>query len=341
MKHLFFVLIFIFTAIICGCKKSEPLEHDNIKLLTQTILGSIRYKNEVFTNAEIKVTKDITYRNLNDFAPGDQKKQALKLDFYEPINDLIKLRPLLIFIHGGGLKGGSKDDLINIELCKYYTRHGFAVASLNYRLDSALNRTMPSQRHAEALYRGTQDARFAVRFMKANSSLTKIDATKIFIGGVSAGALIALHATYINDSEVDRSLVNVSNLGTLNYGGGLTTSSSVRGAFAYAGALVDTNYMQRGDVPAACIHSTGDNLIPIDYGLDGFLKLPMFGGKSIATRLYHLGVSGISFKQYNDPLPIQPVPPSPMIQTHGAGLENSANFAANNQFICDFIYSLL
>lgn len=337
MKKLFYFVLFL--TIVSSCKKSTESATGIQKALITSSSGSIRYKNEIFTEAQVKVTKDIIYRNLVDYAAGDQIKGTLKFNFYEPINDLVSIRPLIIYMHGGGWQGGSKDDIGIDSACRIYAMHGFAVVALNYRLDPTLSAkksagTLTLKNQAEALYRATQDARFAIRFIKKNAIIGKIDTNKIFIGGGSAGALNALHATYLDDNEVKPYVINQSALGKLDYGGeSFNSSSRVRAAFAVAGALIDTNWVQLGNPPSACVHSTGDNLIPIDFGLEGWETLYVYGGRSINKRLKNLGIP-TSYKQYNDP--ITPRPPLPGgMWTHGASINSDI------QFFCDFIYTLL
>ena len=52
-----------------------------------------------------------------------------------------------------------------------------------------------------AVYRGTQDASAAIRFFRENAALLGVDPDLIFIAGSSAGAVAALHVSYVEDSE--------------------------------------------------------------------------------------------------------------------------------------------
>lgn len=54
--------------------------------------------------------------------------QKLKLDLYLPEN--VQSPPLLVWIHGGGWRGGSRKAPKLGEM----VQHGFAVASISYRL---------------------------------------------------------------------------------------------------------------------------------------------------------------------------------------------------------------
>ena len=64
-----------------------------------------------------------------EFAKPDG--HSLKLDFYLP-EDRSKPVPIVIFIHGGGWKNGSRKS--GEKTAAWLTDHGFAVASIDYRL---------------------------------------------------------------------------------------------------------------------------------------------------------------------------------------------------------------
>ena len=73
----------------------------------------------------VKVNKDIVYETI-----GSRK---LLLDLYMA-EKASKPQPLIIFIHGGGWKSGSKDRGAFLQLIKEITDSGFALASVEYRL---------------------------------------------------------------------------------------------------------------------------------------------------------------------------------------------------------------
>src|SRR5919205_2303741 len=67
-----------------------------------------------------KIQRDIEYARVGDI--------SLKLDLYVPAN--AKSPPLVVWVHGGAWKGGSKNDSPLAPL----TQRGYAVASVDYRL---------------------------------------------------------------------------------------------------------------------------------------------------------------------------------------------------------------
>ena len=94
--------------------------------------------------------------------------------------------PVIIYTHGGGWAAGSKQGIANGSFRVVFQRlldHGFAVASVNYRLyrpDSGV--TMRDC---------VIDSKDAVRYLSMNSEMLKLDPTRFFVMGDSAGGQIA------------------------------------------------------------------------------------------------------------------------------------------------------
>lgn len=99
---------------------------------------------------------------------------AVKLDLHLPKN--VKNPSLMVWIHGGGWHGGDKADC----RVKYLTEHGYAVASLNYRLTDVA--FFPAQIH---------DVKAAIRWLRGNASTYGYNINKLVIAGGSAGGHLA------------------------------------------------------------------------------------------------------------------------------------------------------
>ncbi|MCM8542275.1 MAG: alpha/beta hydrolase [Lentisphaeraceae bacterium] len=112
---------------------------------------------------------------------------SLKLDLYMPKE--VKEPQLIVWIHGGGWRAGDKSRCY----IKNITEHGFALASISYRLtDKAI---FPAQIH---------DCKAAVRWLRANSEKYGYNAKKIGVSGASAGGMLAaLMGTSGNISELE------------------------------------------------------------------------------------------------------------------------------------------
>lgn len=73
--------------------------------------------------SEFRVTRDIEYAN--------REGVSLQLDLYLPSDDRTPV-PCVVFVHGGGWTGGSKKSAE--KNAAWLTQHGFAIASIDYRL---------------------------------------------------------------------------------------------------------------------------------------------------------------------------------------------------------------
>ena len=109
----------------------------------------------------------------------DTLSEAQKLDLYLPETGNGPF-PLVVFIHGGGWYGGDKTD--GQESAWLTLReHGYAVASLNYRLSGEAPHPA-----------GLIDCKTAIRYLKANAEQFGIDPNRVAVAGDSSGGHYAL-----------------------------------------------------------------------------------------------------------------------------------------------------
>jgi pectinesterase len=120
--------------------------------------------------ATVRALKDITYVRHGE--------RTLQLDLYLPAHPGGAALPGIVFVHGGGWRTGVRENFAPMAI--YMAEHGYAAATISYRLSS------------EARYpAAVQDARAAVRWMRAEAARYGIDPQRIAIGGASAGGQIA------------------------------------------------------------------------------------------------------------------------------------------------------
>lgn len=100
-----------------------------------------------------------------------------KLDIFLPAGN--GPFPLVINIHGGAFKFGDKG-MVDPLLGKALLEHGYAIASIDYRMSGKAK--FPA---------AVQDAKAAVRYLRANAAKYGLDPNKIVAFGQSAGANIA------------------------------------------------------------------------------------------------------------------------------------------------------
>ncbi len=98
------------------------------------------------------------------------------LDLAVPKVPAGKKIPLVVYIHGGGWRNGSKQDVNALPLL----REGMAVASINYRLTDEAR--WPAQ---------VNDCKAAIRWLRAHGAQYGIDTSKVGVWGHSAGGHLA------------------------------------------------------------------------------------------------------------------------------------------------------
>lgn len=104
----------------------------------------------------------------------------LKCDIYTPEN-LDKPAPVVLLIHGGGWRMGSKDMMESPAL--HLANKGYVSVASEYRLNTESR--WPAQ---------IEDVKAAIRWIRANSDTLNINPNMICLQGHSAGAHLALHA---------------------------------------------------------------------------------------------------------------------------------------------------
>jgi acetyl esterase/lipase len=113
----------------------------------------------------------VVHRDLA-YVPGGHPRQ--KLDLYLPREG--DSLPLIINIHGGAFRMGSKEDGVPLE----YLARGYAVASINYRLSQ--HAVFPAQ---------IEDCKAAVRWLRAHAAEYRLDPDRFAAWGASAGGHLA------------------------------------------------------------------------------------------------------------------------------------------------------
>jgi acetyl esterase/lipase len=126
--------------------------------------------------AEIVKHADIRYAETSGIEAGAQS-----LDIHAPKN--AKNAPVMMYVHGGGWKGGDKRSLAAAP--GFFNGQGFIFVSINYRL-------LPSGKHPN----NVADVARAIAWVHDNIARHGGDPSQLFLYGHSAGAhLVALVAT--------------------------------------------------------------------------------------------------------------------------------------------------
>ncbi len=223
-----------------------------------------------------------------------RKKLDLKMDLYLP-KDSISVRPLIVFIHGGAFYIGDKEAETMKTWCTHFAKLGYVTASINYRMGFKLNKTSIQQCGYEAI----QDARAALRYLVANAEKYRIDTSNIFLGGTSAGSIIALGTAFWTTSNMPKFISTndfVQQLGGLD-----EVCNEHRNKFRIKalanmwGAVYDLDELNGHPIPVISFHGTADAIVPSNEGIPFSTigeKLfdKMYGSEAIHRRLNTLNI---------------------------------------------------
>lgn len=250
-----------------------------------------RYYNQIFSSN----TTTVIYGNAVLYNGVDTN---LRVDIYQPTGDTLSKRPLLIFAFGGSFVSGLRESPDLITLCTYFSQRGYVCASIDYRLGYYGSGTDTNL--FEAMIRGIQDMKGAVRFFYKDAYTAnqfRIDTSQIFIGGVSAGAFIALNYAYWNFTSFSRPVPGFV-VSALDSVGGIEGNSgnpgyseNVKGVIDLCGGLADTIWITSRTPLLVGMHGTADNTVACSYDSLTALtntKSMLFGGCDIKERLSNL-----------------------------------------------------
>lgn len=219
-----------------------------------------RFYDELY---QVDVTSNIEYGQNNNFSGQNQK---LRFNFYEPQGDTLEKRPLIIWAFGGSFLFGDKLSPDIVRLCNEFAARGYTCAAIDYRL---LFYPINQEQTLKAVVRAVHDMKAAVRFFRKDAltdNIYNIDPDRIFVGGVSAGAITAVQTGYLNDSlEIPTVLAGdtvFENIEGVSGNPGYPSNPNL--IINLCGAVGDTNWMVPGDVPIVSLHGTSDGTVP--YG---------------------------------------------------------------------------
>lgn len=174
------------------------MEKGNIKLKTRLfkpfivflilVLGSAFY---YFHHASRQDVKD------SNIKYGQNPKQSL--DLFTPKVQNSKKRPVIIYVHGGGWRGGDKANVSAKPA--FFTKKGYAFISINYRLS-------PEATYGEM----ANDLSNTIKWVYDNAKKYQFDQTKINLMGHSSGGhlvmLVATNPNYLSKVGLPSNMIN-------------------------------------------------------------------------------------------------------------------------------------
>ncbi|MEM9822048.1 MAG: PKD domain-containing protein [Bacteroidota bacterium] len=287
------LLLTIVLLSVCTHSEAQMRRYTEAVFPSSSVISDVVYDTAPFLN--------FPYHDEDNTTTGD-----LIMDIYQPTGDAHDLRAAIIFVHAGGFALGNRNHDDMVAFCDSFARMGYVTASIDYRKGfyAITNTAMHSTR---AAYRGLQDGRSAVRYLRANASAYGIDTNRIYMAGSSAGAFVALHSVFMtkpDEKPEDAGEVSYSNLilpffhngpdlGNFDRGSNLNQDGTPNGIIALWGALFDLDLLEPTENQAVFLaHGSADAIVPYSSGSPFSIPLfpTVYGSELIDSNMDLLGM---------------------------------------------------
>lgn len=248
-----------------------------------------RYRDPVFDTVEVSTA---TFADgLADLVDGHST--SLQLDVYEPVGDTEGHRPVIVWIHGGGFKGGSRGG--EAEIATTYARLGYVTASVDYRTDPE-NRCLDVQDRAiadptvletetarceRALQAAQDDVALAIAWLRSHAVGYRIDPARVAVGGFSAGAVTVVYLAQRQNSL-----------------GPTPADSAVSVALAASGCNYYPDSIDAADAPISILAAGGDRSVPYACSVETLDRAEASG--VMVQRLLYPNEDGHAYGLYSD-----------------------------------------
>ncbi len=175
---------------------------------------SSRYLSPIFSTVDVQ--RDVVYGTNISVLTGTPAETDLLMDVYTPSGDTVMNRPVWIILHTGTFLPplfnqqvtGSRTDSTVVNICKRLAALGYVAVAATYRagwLATSLDQDIRIGSLLTAAYRGIQDTRTCIRFLRKSSAEEDnpygIDASKIGVWGIGTGGYLSMGAATLDDPE--------------------------------------------------------------------------------------------------------------------------------------------
>lgn len=223
----------IYTACSPGPNTSAPRGGKGL-----TIADSDRYKKPVFDS--VTIDKEIFFAEVRNH---EDSLVRLSLDLYSPYGDPEEKRPVVVWVHGGGFRSGTKTQKYIVTLATAFARRGYVSLSPDYRL-----RKDPKEDMMSTIDEAAEDVMKAIGWIRENSDNYGIDKDYIIVAGGSAGGILSTNLCYKDASE-----------GSAWDKNGLVAFVNLWGSPDREGM---NKIVDRNDPPTIFIHGVADTIVP-------------------------------------------------------------------------------
>ncbi len=174
---------------------------------------------------------------------------AYGFDLYSTVDDTASMRPLCIYVHGGGFSQGRRDEEAIRRFCSRLATYGYVVSSISYPLPQkgrGFGCDVSHEEKASTIGLVGKHVNKSRDYFKHHARRFNIDTNKIILIGSSAGAEAILHAAYWSACKT-----------TLGLG------KQYAALISMAGAIMDTEWIDESNIiPMQLFHGTCDRLVP-------------------------------------------------------------------------------
>ncbi|HZX58446.1 MAG TPA: alpha/beta hydrolase [Mucilaginibacter sp.] len=220
---------------------------------------------------DVVPSHSITYVSYQD--------TSLSLDFFP--SQAIGKRPCVIVVHGGSWSSGDSKQLADLN--SYLARKGYNVAALNYRLAPKCQTPAP-----------VEDIRNALNYLHKRAGELNIDTNNFVLLGRSAGAQIALLATYTLHNEGLKGVIDFYGPADMVWGYSVPSNplvmnsrkvmedyiggpySKIPGKYEACSPIL---FVDKTSLPTLIIHGTNDVLVSDEHSRRLNIKLQENGIK--------------------------------------------------------------
>lgn len=238
-----------------------------IKTIKQEInrLNVFCFDNIVYSNRLSMWGRENIQLKMNLIIPFEEKR-------------VFKKRPTIVWLEGGGWSNSTP--FYRIPELSFYAYNGFNVANVSYSVSNA--NIWPSC---------IEDAKTAIRFLRANSDKYGIDENNIFVAGESAGAhlaaMIGLCDKYKTDEYIEYSdnvngvitfycpgdFVEANSGDSLNSCGSRLLGQDIYNNLDLLKEISPTEYVKENEPPFLMFHGDKDNVVDVNCSINLHNKL--------------------------------------------------------------------